>query len=132
MLQSSFQTLVSCNKVTVDALDQIACEHDVVSGKWLIFVSSDAVDGLWEKVVRLVCMVRKGGCAKVTPNKGIGTYLICVYVEDYTNIEDMLSLREALRGIGVGWKIGFKMDAYTHLGIYSKNEWGIRPNRHYS
>ncbi|KAH6918007.1 hypothetical protein BKA70DRAFT_1245922 [Coprinopsis sp. MPI-PUGE-AT-0042] len=35
-------------------------------------------------------------------------------------------LREALRDLcGVKWKIGFKPDAYTHLGIYRGNEWGV-------
>jgi Domain of unknown function (DUF1917) len=40
--------------------------------------------------------------------------------------EHVAYLREALRELcGVKWKIGFKPDAYTHLGIYRGNEWGV-------
>ncbi|KAF8914866.1 translation initiation factor eIF 4e-like domain-containing protein [Mucidula mucida] len=129
-LQAAFRSVASNGNVSVDSLDQLACDHRILSGKWLIFTNPYRVDALWESVVKLVCLHRKSGCAKVTPNKGIGSYLICVYVEDYTS-EDTMSLREDLRRIGVTWGIGFKMDAYTHLGIYAKNEFGIRPNRHY-
>ncbi|KAK0460164.1 translation initiation factor eIF 4e-like domain-containing protein [Desarmillaria tabescens] len=132
-LKSSFQALLARgNKfITVDSLDQIACESNVVSGKWLIFSDSRGLGEFWEDVVRLVCLFRRKGCAKVSPNKGHDRYVICIYADDYTDLEDVNALRDGLRRIGVTWKIGFKMDAYTHLGIYGKNAWGIRPNRYW-
>ncbi|KAG7442344.1 uncharacterized protein BT62DRAFT_922752 [Guyanagaster necrorhizus] len=132
-LKSDFQALLEHgnNFVTVDSLDQIACQNHVVSGKWLLFSDSTALGELWENVVRLVCLTRRKGCVKVSPNKGYDRYVICVYVDDYTDLDDVNDLRDSLRKIGVTWPIGFKMDAYTHLGIYGGNPWQMRPNRYW-
>lgn len=128
---ASFQHLVASNDVTVATLDHLAKENNVLSGKWLIFADVEEVDTLWEKVVQLVCLQRKRGFAKVSPNKDTDEHVICVYVDDVTNHEEVQELRAQLRTIGVQKKIGFKLDAYTHLGIYARNPWGIRPNRYF-
>lgn len=60
--------------------------------------------------------------------------MVCVYVDDFTDEEDVSELRRMLRACaGVEWKIGFKHmhDAYTILGIYSQNRWGIMPSRYF-
>lgn len=135
-LQRSFQALSEVGQVTTTSLDDIAKRHGVVVGKWLIFSNGmDDIDGLWAKVVRLLCTERRRGSAKVSTRKVDPAYqgnghVICVYVDDYTNLQDVMGLRDDLGRIGIHWKIGFKPDSYTHLGIYSQNKWGIRPTRY--
>ncbi|KAF6745025.1 translation initiation factor eIF 4e-like domain-containing protein [Ephemerocybe angulata] len=139
-LQQSFQAPSEAGQVTTASLDDIAKRHGVVVGKWLIFSSGmEGVDGLWANVVRLVCTERRRGSAKVSTRKAGPAYtqegqgnehVICVYVDDYTNLQDVMELRDDLGRIGIHWKIGFKPDSYTHLGIYSQNKWGIRPTRY--
>lgn len=131
-LLASFRSLVSSENVTVDEIDRIAVAHGVLSGKWMIYTDTRRIDQLWEKVVRLLCVDLKRGSAKVSPKQEGDSHIICVYVDDYSNMEEVNWLRNALRTAGAFWKIGFKPDAYTHLGIYAKNQWGIRPSRYYS
>jgi len=125
---------VSSENVTVEEIDRIAVAHGVLSGKWMIYTDTRRVDHLWKKVVRLLCVDLKRGSVKVSPKKEEGdSHVICVYVDDYSNMEEVDWLRDALRRTaGVFWKIGFKPDAYTHLGIYAKNPWGVRPSRYCS
>jgi Domain of unknown function (DUF1917) len=131
-LLASFQSLVSSENVTADEIDKIAITHGVLSGKWMIYTDTRRIDVLWGKVVRLLCLELKRGSVKVSPKQEGDSHVICVYVDDYSNMEEVNWLRAALRTAGVFWKIGFKPDAYTHLGIYAKNQWGIRPSRYYS
>jgi len=130
-LGASFRSLVSSEKVTVDEIDQIAVAHGVLSGKWMIYTDTRRIDQLWGKVVRLLCVDLKRGSVKVSPKKEGDSHVICVYIDDYRNMVEVNWLRDALRTAGVFWKIGFKPDVYTHLGIYAKNPWGIRPSRYH-
>lgn len=146
-------------KVTPEMVDTLAVKYGVLSGKWLVYTKPDQVDELWRKVVRVVAAERGHGQAKVSARKVIenvqqpptqslpsdeaiewdgGTpepsegHVICVYVEDYMNKRGVDELRKALRfRAGVFWKIGFKSDAYTYLGIYKNNPWGLRPSRYH-
>jgi hypothetical protein len=132
-LITSFRSLVSSENVTVEDIDRIAVRHGVLSGKWMIYTDTRRIDQLWRKVVHLLCVDLKKGSVKVSPKQEGDSHVICVYVDDYSNMEEVNWLRDALRKTaGVFWKIGFKPDAYTHLGIYAKNQWGIRPSRYYS
>lgn len=129
-LQQSFHQLSLSKLVSISTLDEIAKTHNVLIGKWIVFEEPSKINELWEKVVRLVCIDGKAQQAKVS-TYDVTRHVICVYVDDYTNMQQVSALREALRSIGVVWKIAFKMDAYTHLGIYKDNEWGINSGRYY-
>lgn len=131
-LLASFHSLVSSENVTVEGIDRIAVAHGVLSGKWMIYTDTRRIDQLWKKVVRLMCVDLKRGSVKVSPKQEGDSHVICVYVDDYSNLEEVNWLRNALRTAGVSWRIGFKPDAYTCLGIYAKNRWDIRPSRYYS
>jgi hypothetical protein len=130
-LISSFQNLITSGAVTVENLDQISRAHNVLVGKWLIFADHESIDLLWGKVIHLLCVQLKKGSAKVSTRKEGERHVICVYTEDFTDLKEVKALRAGLRRIGVRWKIGFKTDAYTHLGIYAKNEWNLRPTRYF-
>jgi len=129
-LSASFQALALTGTVTLESLDEISKAHNVISGKWMIFEEPDKIDMLWGKVVYHLCAERQKGCAKVSTCKGGERHVICVYVDDYTDLEEVYGLRNALKAIGVTGRIGFKPDSYTHLNIYKENAWKIRPSRY--
>jgi hypothetical protein len=129
-LSASFQTLALSGTVTPETLDQISKAHNVITGKWMIFEESEKIDMLWGKLVYHLCVERQKGSAKVSTWKKGERHVICVYADDYTDLEEVNGLRKALKAIGVKRQIGFKPDAYTHLGIYKENAWKIRPSRY--
>lgn len=129
-LTRDFEALVAAETVTVETLDQISKANNVVVGKWMVFAESPKVDILWGKILHWVCTERKKGLAKVSTWKQDEKHVICVYVDDYTNKEEVNELRAALKKLGAKGKIGFKTDAYTHLNIYKQNPWNIRPSRY--
>ncbi|KIK60718.1 hypothetical protein GYMLUDRAFT_200305 [Collybiopsis luxurians FD-317 M1] len=137
-MKAAFEVLARSHRkdgnitLTVSALDELARRYGVRSGKWLVFVDEAEVDEAWRVIVRLVCVERGRGLAKVSVGKGLGQRrVICVYVDDFGDVEEVMGLREDLRRVGVVQRIGFKLDAYSHLGIYSRNGWGISPNRYF-
>jgi len=129
-LSASFQTLALSGTVTPETLDQISKAHNVITGKWMIFEESDKIDMLWGNLIYHLCVERQKGSAKVSTWKKGEKHVICVYADDYTDLEEVNGLRIALKAIGVKRQIGFKPDAYTHLGIYKENAWNIRPSRY--
>jgi len=130
-LRASFRALVKRpRQVTVTAVDNLARKHNVLGGKWLIYANPRDIDELWGKVVRLLCLERKRGEAKVSSNRG-EDHVICVFMDDYTQVDEVNGLRDALREIGVTKKIGFKPDVYTYVGIYARNPWNIRPSLYF-
>jgi hypothetical protein len=93
-------------------------------GKWLIFVSRSRVDALWEAVRRAVKGARLGHAAKVStalPNPvspDPKKHVICVYTANEDDAADVRRVREALRALGVTWRIPYKSDAGTNGGRY--------------
>ncbi|KAF8154895.1 translation initiation factor eIF 4e-like domain-containing protein [Crassisporium funariophilum] len=130
-LTAAFQTLVAANNVTVETLDEISKSNKVLVGKWMVFEEPEKIDMLWGKILYHICVERQRGSAKVSTWKEGERHVICVYVEDYTDREEVTALRKALRAIGVRRKIGFKTDAYTHLNIYKDNTFNLRPSRYH-
>jgi len=119
--------------VTVETLDALAQTHGVLSGKWMVYAEPHQVDDLWSRIVTAVVAnapSETGGRAKVSPARPEEPHVVCVYVEDYSDGAEVGRVRDALRRAGVRWRIGFKPDVYTHLGIYKGNEWRIRPSRY--
>ncbi|KAG6850184.1 hypothetical protein C0991_010684 [Blastosporella zonata] len=121
--------------VTVEVLDALAHAHGMLSGKWLIYAKPHQIDDLWSRIVTAVIAnapAGTGASAKVSPAREGEPHVICVYVDDYSDAEKVGRVRDALRRVGVRWRIGFKPDIYTHLGIYKENEWRIRPSRYFA
>lgn len=86
-------------------------------GKWLIFVSRSRIDALWDEVRRAVEKGRLGHAAKVStalpdpmspdPKK----HAIFVYTSNEDDPTDVRRVRDALRQLGISWKIPYKSDA---------------------
>ena len=57
---------------------------------------------------------------KPNPNAASAdTRVVCVYTYDVTDEADCMRVREALRNLGVTWKIPYKTDADTYAGNYA-------------
>jgi hypothetical protein len=116
-------------------VDKLAKEFNVLSGKWLVFVSSDKVDNLWGRIVKSTLAGTIGNSAKVSPRNEedpASRHVICVYNADYRSMAEVNRVRDGLRQLGVKARIGYKPDIYTHCGIYWGNSWRIPTARFHS
>ncbi|MBI4369588.1 MAG: DUF1917 domain-containing protein [Elusimicrobia bacterium] len=99
-------------------------EPTVRSGKWLIFVSRERIDAIWDRIRKATEEGRLGCSAKVAtakPNPNASDparKVICVYSYDWEDKEDVMRIRAELRALGIVWKIPYKADADTDAGKY--------------
>jgi len=105
-------------------------EHSDRGGKWMLFIKNSEIDAWWMKIKAATEDGALGGSAKVAtmkPNPNAtspDTRVICVYTYDVEDETDCTRVREALRILGVTWKIPYKTDADTYAGKYSKQAQG--------
>ncbi|KAK3936897.1 hypothetical protein QBC46DRAFT_394011 [Diplogelasinospora grovesii] len=125
----------------VGDLRALAVRCNVVAGKWMLFVDSSSaeVDSVWEAVARATANNELGIGAKVEPCSlaVIKERLVVVYTRDFRDIDDIGRVLEKLRELGLvrfnsGKQIYYKSDAWTELGIYGNNEWGIKASMYSS
>jgi hypothetical protein len=96
------------------------------SGKWLLFFTVETIDEWWLKIKRATEAGLLGDAAKVAtmkpnPNATNESKVICVYTYDADDAADCSRVRDALRDLGVTWKIPYKTDSATYSGKYSWN-----------
>ncbi len=114
-----------------------AKENGYTSGKWMLFPMADDVNRIWSLVATATAEGELGQAAKVATDDGSGNAarLICIYTEDFSDKEDVRRVLERLVRMGLVMKKGpmgedrgiyYKADAFTHLGVDSKNEWGLK------
>ena len=110
--------------------------HSERGGKWLIFVPVANLDGIWEKIRTATERGDLGASAKVAtakPNQNAVSQsqkVICVYTYDWTDIKDVIGIRNHLRQLGITWKIPYKSDEDTHAGKYA-NRGSRRTSKYY-
>ena len=78
-----------------------------------------------------------GISAKVSSHEQAGggrgrQHVVCVYNEDCTDKDSVYELESAIRGAGIKCNMTYKPDAFTELGIYSRNKWNISPTTYRS
>lgn len=115
----------------------LARETGVTHGKWMLFPSHDRVDEVWGTVVRAMEKGELGDAAKAATDGGCGkSRLICVYTEDFGDVEDVKRVVSKLVDFGLVGKgprsVYYKSDAFNHLGINSKNEYGLKASMYSS
>jgi hypothetical protein len=81
------------------ALEESICatakERNCTTGKWMLFLTSENVDDVWEKVAIGTAEGQLGIAAKVSTvdiemsNGGDMTWLVCIYTKDFINKEDV-------------------------------------------
>jgi hypothetical protein len=137
--------------LAVSQILDLAHHLHVRCGKWMLFPSPDAVDDVWATVARATAAGELGVAAKVSPKVlyeagGGSARLICVYTRNFTDKGDVARVLGRMKelqllprsGKPIYYKCGEllgahlempktdRTDAYTYLGIGSKNAWNIR------
>ncbi|KAL9125235.1 MAG: hypothetical protein Q9175_008114 [Cornicularia normoerica] len=114
------------------------------SGKWMLFPMADDVNRFWSLVATATATGELGHLAKVATDDGSGNVsprLICIHTEDFSDHEDVKRVLERLVDMGLVNRKGpmgdergiyYKADAFTYLGIDSKNDWGLKASLFFS
>ncbi|XP_019713944.1 UPF0696 protein C11orf68 homolog [Hippocampus comes] len=129
-LQESWEKLVASGRaVNFENVKELALNHGVLSGKWLMHLDPGfKVDQAWECVARAtvdgkICSVK---VSPYDPVKG-DRHVICVYNHNFTDEREVVQLDAHIRASGVKCPLAYKPDVYTYLGIYRNNRWKLCP-----
>lgn len=116
------------SKINPKLINDIAKKHNVLTGKWMLFLNSDEVDKCWELVVNGISKDKlSASSAKVAPSgHPYGCHLMCIYTSDFSNESDVMKVRQELKDLGFKSELDYKADMYTYIGInHQKNQWDI-------
>ena len=111
-------------------LHDIAQRYRVTCGKWMLFFTDVTVDAAWATIAAATERGELGHSSKVATNDGRNSYLVCVYVPDFTNRANVARVLRRLRELGFGWKLNFKTDFITHMGLYAYKKENPQNNPH--
>ncbi|XP_015227152.1 UPF0696 protein C11orf68 homolog [Cyprinodon tularosa] len=129
-LQESWEKLLASSRpVTFQTVKELALNHRVLSGKWLMYLDTGfKVDHAWECVARATLdgRIRSAKVSPYDPN-GDPRHVICVYNQDFTDEGEVVGLDSFIRASGVKCQLSYKPDVYTYLGIYRNNRWKLCP-----
>lgn len=95
------------------------------SGKWLIFEPLTQLDDTWGKIKEATYLGQLGPSSKVStakpnPNaKDSNMGVICVFTEDFNNVEDVERIEKKIRKLGIQNKLIYKLD--KDVGKYAKD-----------
>jgi hypothetical protein len=128
----------SKSKVKAQDVDKVATKYMLKHGKWMIFPSSDKVDAVWSALSQSLCNRELGSCTEIKVSTRSPTdekHVLLAYTEDYSDEDDVQSIARAIQRVlkeaGVGplddARMLYKPDIYTHLGVYSKNPFHLKP-----
>jgi hypothetical protein len=107
----------------------IAYKQGQLTGKWMLFPDITQVDSVWTIIAQETLVGNLGIGSKVSTNSGSTRFLICIYVNDFTDLLNVQQVNNKLKELGIDEKNqAFKLDLFTHLEINSKNKWGIPPS----
>lgn len=126
--------LVSDRTKLKNQIAELACEMNIVTGKWLLFPTWDDIPRLWKQVCSAVLENRLGPVAKVSTkslNKSEPCGVIVIYTENCFDVDDVRRVLLALVDLGIvssredARPIWYKTDAYTYLQLNSGNEFNL-------
>ncbi|KAK3709943.1 hypothetical protein LTR37_010562 [Vermiconidia calcicola] len=108
----------------------LAVKTGTTCGKWMLFPAPDDYPRSWRLVAEATAEGKLGPTSKAATYSPVDALtLICVYTYQFTDMEDVRRVLEALVDLGVCNKskpIYYKCDAYTYLGLNSDNAYNIR------
>ncbi|KAM9836675.1 UPF0696 protein C11orf68 homolog isoform 1-T2 [Aulostomus maculatus] len=129
-LQESWEKLITSGRpVNFQTVKELALNHGVLAGKWLMHLDSGfKLDHAWECVAR-AALDGKISLVKVSPHdpKGEGQQVICAHNQNFTDESEVIRLDSYIRATGVKCPLAYKPDVYTYLGIYRNNRWKLCP-----
>ena len=114
-------------QAVVAQMYEIADEFNMVEGKWKIFADAKVADEIWLDLIRANSKGLLGGTIKCLKfNKRTGKFLICCYVDDFTNVDGcrkvLLEAQKITQVYGVSITANFKADFLTACGIYCSHK----------
>lgn len=146
--------LTAVRKMSTDRILAAAQKRGVTSGKWMLFPMPQDVDAVWRAVADATASGQLGSGAKVATKSEIEeeedsqgrpgsgrARVVCVYTNDFADVPDVQRVVLKLDQLGLVRQKGpwgkergiyYKCDAFTHLGIESRNAWGIQASRYSS
>ena len=98
-LSSEWHKICAEGLSTLLEVDKLA-EQFNLSGKWLVFISSDEVDNLWGRVVKSTLAGTLRISAKISTRDEEDLdfrHVICVYNADYRSMVEVNRVRDGLR-----------------------------------
>ena len=111
-------------------LHDIAKQYNVTCGKWMIRFNHETVDAAWETIAAATERGELGHSSKVGTNDGSNKYLVCLYVPDFSVRTNVARVLRRLRELNFGWKINFKADFMTYIGLYAYDKLNPENNPH--
>ncbi|CAL8384147.1 unnamed protein product [Arctogadus glacialis] len=129
-LQESWDKLLASGRpINFQTVKELALNHSVLSGKWLMHLEAGfKLEQAWECVARAT-LDGKMRQVKVSPNNphSDSKQVICVYNHNFTDEVEVMRLDTAIRSTGIKCSLSYKPDVYTYLGIYRNNRWKLCP-----
>lgn len=77
------------SKITRDEVLQLAKQHNVTFGKWLLYLKPDYICETWQKIRDAVYDGQLGDVAKIATTAERGSYVICIYCKDFGDRDDV-------------------------------------------
>ena len=104
-----------------NAFTRIANMTQFFLGKWFIECTRDNVDANWKKILQATASLELTFRSKVSTlsqalrfdSVDANSFIICVFVEDYRDVENFMSVRNTLREMGWDKKLNFIRDIDT-------------------
>ncbi|XP_068164035.1 UPF0696 protein C11orf68 homolog [Antennarius striatus] len=129
-LQEGWEKLLSSGRpANFQTVKELALNHGVLAGKWLMHLESGfKLDRAWECVAK-AAVDGKISLVKVSTHDptGEGKQVICAHNHNFTDESDVIRLDSVIRASGVKCPLSYKPDVYTYLGIYRNNRWKLCP-----
>eukprot|EP00984_Skeletonema_dohrnii_P020348 scaffold9889_cov96-Skeletonema_dohrnii-CCMP3373.AAC.2 len=130
-MSSEWKRLVESNvKITHRHLIDLATKHNLLNGKWLLYVKAEDIEMDWPKIRNAIIEGKLGSTAKIsdTPDER-GSHVVCIYCPNFLDKDDLLRVRRSISNDVGMYKtsvLRFKLDAVTYLDLYAKNQWKLK------
>ena len=117
-------------RITHQHLIDLATRHNVLHGKWLLYIKNEEIKTEWPKIRNAVIGGKLGSTAKIADEPDArGWHVVCVYCPNFLDKDELLRVRRAISNDVGMYKtsvLRFKLDATTYLDVYSGNEWKLK------
>lgn len=124
--QKWLQSKPKANSETIKQVrDEIIEKDSLYAGKWVITCDNNDVDTIWDNIAKACFAGKLGPVAKVSgynPNSIHSGHAICVYTEDFRDINEVARVYQEIINTLDGQKYnikGYKQEINTLLGIES-------------
>jgi len=129
-MSTEWKSLVESNvKITHQHLIDLAEKHNVLHGKWLLYVKAEDIETDWPKIRNAIIEGKLGSTAKISDTPERGSHVVCIYCPNFLDKDELLRVRRSISNEVGMYKtsvLRFKMDAVTYLNLYAGNKWKVK------